>query len=174
MLTQYWQPFREMEIIRRQLDQVFDEIAASDSSNGLTSMWTPPAELLDEGEFFTLKLQVPGIHPKDLDIQASRDAVAVSGDYQPDSRLNDERGDRSEFRYGRFRRVIPLMDAIDNSRIEADYRHGILWLTLPKAVGVLDPVVQVNLMQSENARKVSESQLKVEPDLDSAVAGGHS
>ncbi|MGB3612618.1 MAG: Hsp20/alpha crystallin family protein [Elainellaceae cyanobacterium] len=172
MLTQYWQPFREMEIIRRQLDHVFDEIAASDTSNGLTSMWTPPAELIDDGEFFTLKLQVPGIDPENLDIQASRDAIAISGDYRPDPRFDEGRGDRSEFRYGKFRRVIPLADAIDNGRIEADYRHGILWLTLPKAVEVFNPVVRVSLVQTDEAAVASDDAVGTTPIEGKAVTNG--
>ncbi|MEO0409188.1 MAG: Hsp20/alpha crystallin family protein [Cyanobacteria bacterium P01_A01_bin.135] len=138
-----------MEVIRRQLDQVFDELAATDSNNVLTSMWTPPAELLDDGDHFTLKLQVPGIKPTDLDVQASREAVAVAGDFRPEPR-SEGGSDRSEFRYGKFRRVIALPETIQNGRISADYRDGILWLTLPKTVEAIDQVVRVPLHGADN------------------------
>lgn len=153
MLTQYWQPFREMEAIRRQLDQVFDEFAATDESNALTSLWTPPAELLDDGDHYTLKLQLPGIAPADLDVQASREAVAITGEFRPEPRQN-QASDRSEFRYGKFRRVISLPSTIQNEHITADYRDGILYLTMPKTAEALNRVVRVPLGEAKSSPEV--------------------
>ncbi len=78
---------------------------------------------------------------KDLDIQVTADRVAISGERK--SEINDKT--RSEFRYGKFQRVIPLPVRIQNTNVTAEYKNGILNLTLPKAEAEKNKVVKVNL-----------------------------
>jgi HSP20 family molecular chaperone IbpA len=64
MLMRSWQPFTEIETIRQQLDKVFDQLAATRDNSEAT--WMPALELVDAGDNFVLKAQLPGIDPKDL------------------------------------------------------------------------------------------------------------
>ena len=147
MLTRYWNPWREMETLRHQLDQVVDGLTTT-ATNGFPSetfSWTPAVELKDNGDTLTLRVQLPGIDAKDLDVQVTREAVAIAGEYHQEQK-NEEKGFfKTEFRYGKFRRVLSLPVAVENDQVQADYTNGILSLTLPKVVEARNKVVKVNL-----------------------------
>ncbi len=81
----------------------------------------------------------------DLDIQATLEAVSVSGDRKSETKTEDKGMTRTEFRYGKFQRVIPLPGRINNSHVQAEYKDGILTLTLPKAEEEKNKVVKVKV-----------------------------
>src|SRR4028119_598808 len=145
MLMRYWQPFTEIETIRQELDKAFDQRAATRDNSEAT--WMPAVELVDAGDNFVLKAQLPGIDPKDVDVQVSREAISISGERHYEN--TDEKSGyvRSEFRYGKFHRVLPLPTHIQNDSVQAEYQEGILTLTLPKVTEARNKVVKINLAQ---------------------------
>ena len=145
MLMRYWQPFTEIETIREQLDKVFDQLATTRDNSEAT--WMPALELVDAGDNFVLKAQLPGIDPKDVDVQVTREAISISGKRRYEN--TDEKSGyvRSEFRYGKFHRVLPLPAHIQNDSVQAEYKDGILTLTLPKVTEARNKVVKINLAQ---------------------------
>jgi HSP20 family protein len=149
MLIRYWQPLTEIETIRQQLDKAFDQRAtARDKSEGA---WMPALELADTGDNFVLKAQLPGIDPKDIDVQVTREAISISGERRYEN--TDEKSGyvRSEFRYGKFHRTLPLPAHIQNDSVQAEYKDGILMLTLPKVTEARNKVVKINLGQIAGA-----------------------
>ncbi|MBD2019752.1 Hsp20/alpha crystallin family protein [Leptolyngbya sp. FACHB-36] len=143
MLVRYWQPSREMATLRRQFDHLFNELTTYTGEK--SSTWAPAIELKDAGNSFTLRAQLPGIDAKDLDIQVTREAVSISGEHRHEQKSDDNGVVRSEFRYGKFQRVIPLPAAVQNDQVHADYKDGILNLTLPKVAEARNEVVKINL-----------------------------
>ena len=143
MLVRYWQPWREIDTIRRQFDQMFDSVA------GDNAMWTPAIELKDIGNEFVLRAQLPGIDAKDLDVQVTKDAVSLSGEHRQENRSEENGFFRSEFRYGKFQRVIPLPTEVQNDTVKAEFKEGILSLTLPKVEQA--KVVKLDLAESTGA-----------------------
>lgn len=95
-----------------------------------------------------LKLELPGLEAKDLDIQVTQDAVHISGERKSETKTQDKGITKSEFYYGKFQRVIPLSARVQNTNVTADYKDGILNLTLPKSEQEKNKVVKVNLEQS--------------------------
>ena len=155
-----WQPRREFDIVRRQLDQLFDEISHINFDSALVkprelgAAWIPAIELNDVGAALVLRAEVPGVDAEHLDVQVSRDAVAIQGEYRSEQK-NDEQGRfRSEFRYGNFRRVIPLRVPVQNEQVQAELKDGILTLTLPK-VAPEKAVVKLNLATAESATSLT-------------------
>jgi HSP20 family protein len=125
-----WQPFQEMETLRRQMDQMFDEMTALNRNSQAT--WQPAIELQDTEENVILRAEIPGIEGKDLDVRVTREAVAITGEHRYEKKAEEKGFFRSEFRYGKFGRVIPLPVAVQNDQVKADFTNGILTLTLPK------------------------------------------
>jgi HSP20 family protein len=107
----------------------------------------PAAELTETDDAVHLKLEVPGMEAKDLDVQVMADRVAISGERKSETKTEEDGKTRSEFRYGKFSRVIPLPVRIQNTNVTADYKDGILNLTLPKSEEEKNKVVKVNLLQ---------------------------
>lgn len=155
MLVRYWEPFREFETLRRRIDQVFEDLGTMPTED--QAAWAPAIELKDTGDNLTLRAQLPGIDPKDLDIQVTREGVAIAGEYKAEEKHEDHGVFRSEFRYGSFKRVVPLPVAIEHEAVEADYNDGVLTLTMPKAEEVRNKVFKVNLEPKAIASEKAES-----------------
>jgi len=149
MLMRYWQPFTEIETIRQQLDKAFDGLAAARDNSEAT--WMPAVELADAGDNFVLKAQLPGIDPKDVDVQVTPEAISLSGERRYENTEEKPRYVRSEFRYGKFHRVLSLPAHIQNDSVQAEYKDGILTLTLPKVTEARNKVVKINLAEIAGA-----------------------
>lgn len=151
-----WQPFQEMETLRRQMDQLFDEMAGVNRETVRT--WQPAIELQDADDRIILRAEVPGVEGKDLDIRVTREAVAITGEHRYDKKVEEKGFFRSEFRYGKFQRVVPLPVAVQNDQVKADFTNGILTLTLPKVESPKNRVVKLNLAEPVEAIKASNEQ----------------
>lgn len=140
-----WQPFQEIDTLQREMNRLFDDVLAPTSrrENGMT--FVPAAELRETPEAVHLRLEVPGLEAKDLNVEVMADSVSISGERQTETKTEENGVFRSEFRYGKFQRVIPLPTQIDNQNVQAEYKDGILTLNLPKAEDERRKVVKVNL-----------------------------
>lgn len=143
-----WEPFREIDSLQQEMNRLFDTfLTPVERGNGDQEAlaFIPAAELKENGDAIQLKLEIPGLEAKDLDIEVTADAVSISGERKTESKTEEEGVTRTEFRYGKFHRVIPLPAHIDNANIVAEYKDGILNLTLPKVEAEKQKVVKVNL-----------------------------
>ncbi|MBH8574510.1 Hsp20/alpha crystallin family protein [Nostocaceae cyanobacterium CENA369] len=140
-----WNPWQEINTLQRQINHLFDEdmLPSAFVEKGLSRV--PAAELQDTENAIHLKLELPGIEVKDLDVQVTEKAVYISGERKSATKTGNKDIIKSEFQYGKFERVIPLPTRIQNTNITADYKDGILHLTLPKAEEEKNKVVKVNL-----------------------------
>ena len=133
MLVRF-QPLQEIEEVRRQFDRLFRDFANIEQESPKGG-WVPASELRDDGDHLTLKLSLPAVEAKDLDIQVTKDSLTIAGERHLERQEeSSEKGYYwSEISYGKFRRVFALPVAIENEQVKADYSNGILTLTLPKA-----------------------------------------
>ena len=136
-----WNPYSEIDAFRSQLDRLFNEMAAANTS----STWKPAIELHNAEDHFVLKVQLPGLEAKDIEIEATRDGVMLKGTIRQNSENEKNNRRYSEFYYGTFQRTVKLPIAIQNERVKADFQNGILTLTLPKVEEAVNRVVKVNL-----------------------------
>ncbi|EAZ88482.1 Hsp20/alpha crystallin family protein [Crocosphaera chwakensis] len=141
-----YNPWKEMNALQRQMNQLFDEGWLSNSTRDFKELtFAPSAELSETDEAVMLKLELPGIKADDVDIQATKEAIYITGERKEEAKSEENGVTRSEFRYGKFSRSIALPALIDNTKISAEYKDGILHLTLPKAEEEKNKVVKVNL-----------------------------
>lgn len=139
-----WEPFREIDSIQREMNRLFDSLAPR-TFEEFGSAFVPAAEMEETPEAIHLKLEVPGMDAKDIDIQVTADSVSISGERKSETKTEEKGMTRSEFRYGSFSREIPLPIRVQNTNVSAEYKDGILNLTLPKAEEEKNRVVKVNL-----------------------------
>ena len=156
MVLMRWEPFREVEMLRRQMNQLFYDLAevnrgSSDISQSTQPTWVPAVELHEKGSELILRAEIPGVEGKDLDIQVTQDAVSIAGEHRYEKRSESNGNIRSEFRYGSFQRVIPLPIKVQNQQVKADLKDGILTLTLPKLQEEQHKIFKVNLGQSQES-----------------------
>jgi HSP20 family protein len=150
MIVRYWQPFQELETLRQQLDQVFDDVTHAVDGDAVT--WTPAVRLVESGDHYLLTVLLPGVNPDDVDVQVTRESVAISGQRQALAVAEGDRVLYDNIRYGTFRRVVNLPEAVRNDAVTADFTDGLLSLTLPKVEEVRNKVVKINLGQRDANR----------------------
>ena len=161
-----YNPWQEINSLQRQFNRMFDDVLTPASATELGNFSkVPSAELTENEDNLVLKLEVPGMKPADLNIEATAKSISVSGDRKSEVTSEEEgktrlcgavyhKGTtsfRTEFRYGSFKRVIPLPVKIQNTEVKAEYQDGILHLTLPKAEAEKNKVVKVNLLNKADA-----------------------
>lgn len=140
MIVRYWQPFQEIETIKQQLDNIFEDFTPEAATD-----WAPAVDLIDAGDNYVLEVVLPGLKADDINIEASRKSITVSGERAAVDYGDDKTVLRRERRYGSFRRVVNLPVAVDHEQVSADYTNGILTLNVPKAAEVRSQVVKVNV-----------------------------
>lgn len=146
-----YNPWQEMSSLQRQLNRLFDDALAPDNWDEWGNLSKiPAAELSETDDAIHLKLEVPGMEAKDLDIQVMADRVAIAGERKSETKSEEKGTTRSEFRYGKFQRVIPLPARIQNDNVSAEYKDGILNLTLPKSEEEKNKVVKVNICEANS------------------------
>lgn len=138
------QPWQEMEMARRQFNHIFNELMPTREA-----IWTPAIEFNSTEDNFIVRVQLPGIKAENVDVQVGQEAIAISGERKFEQ--TDVKGFRSEFRYGKFRRVITLPAAVQNDQVKAEFNDGILTLTLPRYQAVRPAVVKLNLAGTSEA-----------------------
>jgi HSP20 family protein len=154
----HWEPLKEINTLRQRMNRLFDEMIHPEQTHGIFPKlekltWHPAVELKEADKDIIVKIQVPGIDAKDLDIQVSENTIAVAGEYQEEKTSDSEGFYRSEFSYGKFQRIIPLPVNVKHEQVKAEVKHGVVTLTLPKAETSQRNVVKVDLTVQEKARK---------------------
>lgn len=144
MIVRYWQPFQEIETIRQQLDNIFEDLTPT-----TTTDWIPAVDLVDAGDNYILEVVLPGLKADDINIEASRKSITLSGERTAIEYGDDKTVLRRERRYGSFRRVVNLPVVVDHEQVRADYTNGILTVHVPKAAEVLNQVVKVNVAPTD-------------------------
>ncbi|MEQ9549378.1 MAG: Hsp20/alpha crystallin family protein [Coleofasciculus sp. G3-WIS-01] len=146
MALVYWHPRRETEFLQRQITRLFEDALVPRSGQKQEYISTVPlAEMQETPEAIHLKLEIPGMEAKDIDVQVTEDAVSISGERKSAQKSEDKGVTKTEFRYGRFERLIPLPVRIQHTNVKAEYKDGILNLTLPKTEQEKNKVVKVQL-----------------------------
>ncbi|EAZ88734.1 Hsp20/alpha crystallin family protein [Crocosphaera chwakensis] len=150
MVLVRYNPWQEMNSLQHQLNRLLDEaLTPTNWEENVNFSKIPAAELTETDDALHLKLEVPGMSAKDLDIQVMVDRVAIAGERKSETETNENGKTRSEFRYGKFQRVIPLPVRIQNTNVTADYKDGILHLNLPLSSEEKNKVVKISLPEAE-------------------------
>ncbi len=124
MLT-LWRPYEALLRWNRELDGFFD-----DSSNA--SAVRPAVDVLEEEQRYVLSADMPGFAQKDIDVRVIDGVLVLSGKREESRKPKGGTLAYAERRYGTFSRQFTLGSAVDEAKIEATYKDGVLTVTLPK------------------------------------------
>ncbi|MEH1843198.1 MAG: Hsp20/alpha crystallin family protein [Nostoc sp.] len=147
MLVRRYNPWQELNTLERHINGLLGDTKVPSARLDRDFIKVPSAELHETDDAILLKLELPGLEAKDLDIQVTEDAVHISGERKSQTKTQNNGTTKSEFYYGKFQRVIPLSVRVQNTNVTANYKDGILNLTLPKTEQEKNKVVKVNLEQ---------------------------
>jgi HSP20 family protein len=140
-----WAPLSDIDSLHREFNRLFDGLTPAHQKGFNDIDFMPAVELKETPESIHLHLELPGLDAKDLDIQVSAKSVSITGERKSQTESEENGTTRSEFRYGRFQRIVPLPARVINDQTQAEYKDGILALTLPKAEGDKQKTFKVEL-----------------------------
>jgi HSP20 family protein len=134
-----WEPFRDLLSLQDRMNRMFhdsyrgaNQAAAQDEDWGLGGSWAPAVDIYDHDGNIVLKAELPGVDAKNVDIRLENNVLTLSGERKLDSEVKRESYHRVERTYGSFTRSFTLPTVVDQEKIKAEYRDGVLRVTLPK------------------------------------------
>ena len=122
-------PWEELQRMRQQLEQIFDEAPGQRASAGVF----PLINLTEDKDCYYLRAELPGVNAEELDIQATANNVAISGERKIAAEAENARYHRTEREAGSFSRMIGLPGDINSDKVDAKLENGILTIVVPKA-----------------------------------------
>ena len=141
-----WQPFRELNALQNRMNRLFEEQYGGGREESLTTgAFVPPVDIYEDEHGIQLKLEVPGIDEKDLDIKVENNVLSVSGERKLEREEKEENFHRVERRYGSFVRSFTLPNTVSTDDIQADYDHGVLKVRLAKRAEAKPKQIKVSV-----------------------------
>lgn len=139
-----WNPFNELSLLQNQMNRLFDTAGHGwlGDSNG-TTPWTPPVDICESENELLVTLDLPGVEPKMVDISVENNVLTIRGERKFDEKRSKDNFHRVERSYGPFARSFTLSTSVDANKVSADYKAGVLSITLPKAEAAKPKRIQI-------------------------------
>lgn len=137
--------------LHREMDRLFDSLWSDDLRSSLLSGdWsrmeiTPQLDVAEDDKSFSVKVDLPGMDEKDVDITLSDRVLTIRGKKEEEKETKEKDYYRRERAYGSFRRSIEIPAAVDSSRIDASFKKGVLTIDLPKTKEAQDKVKHIEV-----------------------------
>jgi HSP20 family protein len=141
-----WPGFGRLTDLRDELDRLF-EAPLTELARGarLLSGWTPALDLFEDSDHVYVRVELPGMKKDDIELSLHDGSLSISGQRKGEEKSQDKEVHRSERFFGRFQRTITLPAAVASDKVKAQYKDGILTVTLPKAEEAKPKKIDVNV-----------------------------
>jgi HSP20 family protein len=130
-----WTPYRDMMSMRDEMNRVLNEAfgrGANDESAWFSGAWSPPVDIFETDEALVMKAELPGFSKDDISIEMKENTLVVKGERKRDDEVKEGNYHRMERVYGAFQRSFLLPTTVDQEKVRASYKDGVLELRLPK------------------------------------------
>jgi HSP20 family protein len=130
-----WDPFRDLSLLQERMNRVFEDAAVRGWKNdepSATTSWSPAVDIYETDSEIMVQAELPGVDRKDIALQLENNVLTLKGDRRFEKETNQDNYHRIERSYGGFSRAFTIPTIVDEEKIRADYRDGILKIALPK------------------------------------------
>lgn len=141
-LTQ-WTPMSELEAVFDRFNRVID--GPRNREPFALGEWTPRVDIFETEKEIVVKAELPEVNKEDVRVVVQEGVLTIEGQRKLEFEPEGVKVLRAERIYGKFIRTFNLPESIDETKIEATFRHGMLVLTMPKVVEAKRPLVEVKL-----------------------------
>ena len=136
--------------LRSEIDRLFEAFVREPFGNlewpfGSERGWSPAVDIAEDDQEFTVRAEVPGLEPEDLDVSISGNSLVLAGEKKESSEKTEKDFYHAESRYGAFQRSIPLPQAVDPDKVDAEYVNGVLVIHLRKAPSAIAKRIDVKV-----------------------------
>ena len=141
-----WPAFGRLTDLRDEIDRLFElpltEVART---SRLFSGWTPALDLYEEKDNLVVKVELPGMKREDIEVSLHEGSLSISGERKSEETHQDADVHRTERFFGRFQRTVALPTPVAADKVKAQYKDGILTITLPKTEEAKPKRIDVNV-----------------------------
>jgi HSP20 family protein len=131
-----WDPFRELEDMSDRLNRVFGRAGlsrtAEDKGTFVTFDWAPSVDIAETPEAFEIKAELPDVKKEDVKVTVEEGQLRISGERKQEREEKGKKFHRVERSYGSFMRSFSLPENVDDTKLTAEYKDGMLNVRLPK------------------------------------------
>jgi HSP20 family protein len=139
-------PFRELLNLQRGINQLFDNSVGQSSGEGVAlSTWTPAVDIYEDESSFIIKLEMPEVNREDVKVNLHENTLSISGERRLENEDKREGYHRVERSYGQFYRSFTLPPNVNTEGINAQFRDGMLRLSIPKKEEAKPKQIEVNV-----------------------------
>lgn len=145
-----WEPIREFSGLQDRFNRMNRLFRESFSPEGpeealITTSFAPPVDIYEDEHNITLKMEVPGIEEKDIDVRIEGNTLTVHGERKMEKDEKEENYRRIERQYGSFTRSFTLPSSVDPSQVSAHYDKGVLKINLAKKAEAKPKQIKVSV-----------------------------
>lgn len=142
-----WEPFREMARMQDELNRLFDDRLwrRRGQEEELGVGFLPPVDVYEDQEALTLTTELPGIEPKAVDVRVEDGVLTIKGERKMEKEDKKENYLRVERSYGTFTRSFTLPNTVDQDKVKAEFKNGLLRIAIPKREESKPRSIKVNV-----------------------------
>ncbi|MDR3777017.1 MAG: Hsp20/alpha crystallin family protein [Terracidiphilus sp.] len=139
-----WDPFHEVVSLQNRVNSLFRNLNEGESPMASAS-FVPPVDIYEDADKLTLKLEIPGMNEKDLDVRVEDNTLTVRGERKFESEEKEQNFHRIERSYGSFYRAFTLPSTVETDKVQANYNAGVLKLELKKKPEAQPKQIKINV-----------------------------
>jgi len=143
-----WDPFRELEDMSDRLNRVFGRsiVTKPEGKDAMTTFdWAPSVDVLETAEDFQVKAELPEVMKEDVKVSVDGGTLRIQGERKQEKEEKGKKWHRVERNYGSFLRTFTLPENIDDAKVQAEFKDGILNVRLPKSEKAKPKSVEVKI-----------------------------
>ena len=140
-----FEPFRGVASLQGQINRLFNEAFDRSSGEANLTTWAPAVDIYETEQALVVKADLPDVKPEDLDIRVENNILTIRGERKFEKKVNEENYLRVERAYGSFSRSFSLSNTVNTEAIKAEYKDGVLNLTVPKREEAKPKQIKVNV-----------------------------
>jgi HSP20 family protein len=129
-----WSPGREFAQLQERINRLFSDTYGRSSEEGLMNQgnWIPPVDIYQNGNHeIILKAELPDMKREDIEVTVDENTLTITGEKKHTDELKEDQFQRLERSYGIFSRSFSLPPNVDPSKLTAEYKNGVLTVTIP-------------------------------------------
>ena len=129
-----WEPLRELTSLQTEMNRLFNSVFDTQGATGTAPArrWVPAMDLLETGDHFVLRADLPGVSQEDVSIELEDNVLTVAGERKSDHETKGEGFYRVERAFGSFSRSLTLPKGVDADGVSAAFADGVLEVRIPK------------------------------------------
>jgi len=138
-------PFRGTTTLQDQMNRFFNEAFEHTSEEANLTAWAPAVDIYETEHELVVKADIPEIKPEQLDIRVENNILTICGERKFEEKVSENNYLRVERSYGSFSRSFSLSNTVNPEAIKADYKNGVLTLSIPKREEAKPKQIKVNV-----------------------------